>query len=116
MPCARAGWSCPSTAAPSDDEWMLKDLAGGLWRLVVRPAFVIDVRDGAARRRNGDAPAGLVAAFSDVARDFGIERGTIYGVRSRHGLTLDFSADVPSAAHQRFRNVLSVHRHRIKGA
>jgi len=95
---------------------MLKDLAGGLWRLVVRPAFVIEVRDGTARLRRGEAPAGLVAEFSDVARDFGIQSGTIYGVRGRHGLTLDFSTVVPTAAHQRFRNVLSVHRHRIKGA
>jgi hypothetical protein len=95
---------------------MLKDLAAGLWRLVVRPAFVIEILDGTARLRRGEAPAGLVAEFGDVARDFAIQGGTIYGVRARHGLTLDFSTDVPPSAHQRFRNVLSVHRHRIKGA
>lgn len=95
---------------------MLKGLAGALWRLVVRPVFVIEVSDGVARLRRGDAPPGLVAGFSDVARDFGIHGGSIYGVHARHGLTLDFSSAIPPDAHQRFRNVLSVHRHRIKGA
>jgi hypothetical protein len=95
---------------------MLRGLSGALWRLVVRPVFVVEVRDGTARLRRGEAPAGLVAEFSDVASDFGIQGGSIYGVRARHGLTLDFSTDIPADAHQRFRNVLSVHRHRIKGA
>src|SRR5688572_10265207 len=100
-PCARAGWSCRSTrhGRSADTDWV-KGLLAALWRLVVRPAFVIDVHDGVVRLRRGEAPAGLVAEFSDVARDFGIADGTIYGVRARHGLTLDFSTEIPASAHQ----------------
>lgn len=94
----------------------MKGLAAALWRLIVRPLFVIDVRDGAARLRRGEPPPALLVEFSDVARDLGVSSGTIYGVRARHGLTLEFSPDIPTNAHQRFRNVLAVHRHRIKGA
>ena len=95
---------------------MLKGLFAALWRLVVRPLFVVDLRDGAARLRRGEAPPGLVGGFSDVARDLGVSSGTIYGVCAAHGLTLEFSSQIPAHAHQRFRNVLAVHRHRIRGA
>jgi hypothetical protein len=95
---------------------MLRGLPAALWRLVVRPIFVIDFRDCTARLHRGEAPPALVAQFAEVARDFSVSSGSIYGVRARHGLTLDFSTDIPAEAHQRFRNVLSVHRHRIKGA
>ena len=87
---------------------------GAIRRLLIPPVFVIELRGGSATVRSGEPPAGLVAEFSATARDAGLERGTIYGVRASHGLSLDFSTDVPESLHQRFRNVFGVYRHRIK--
>ena len=84
-------------------------------RLVVPPVFVIDLRDGGGRVRSGEPPAALVAEFSQAANDLGLASGTIYVVRASHGVTLEFSPEIPESAHQRLRNILSVHRHRIKG-
>jgi hypothetical protein len=87
-----------------------------LKRLLLRPLFVIQIRDGVARVSRGDVPPGFVHELSGVARDLGLRRGTVYGVRARHGITLAFSHEVPAEAHQRMRNVLALHRQRIKGA
>jgi hypothetical protein len=84
-------------------------------RLVSPPVFTIDISRGTARVQHGDVPGGLVLEFSDVARAFDIRSGTIHGVRARHGIVLSFSGQIPSEAHQRLRNVLALHRHRIKG-
>jgi hypothetical protein len=82
--------------------------------LLIPPVFVIDLRDGRASARSGEPPAGLIAEFSSTAHDLGLARGTVYVVRASHGLTLDFSSDIPESVHQRFRNVFGVYRHRIK--
>jgi hypothetical protein len=87
---------------------------GTFRRLLSPPVFIVELRDGSARVRSGEPPAGLVSDISSTARDLGLNRGTFYAVRAGHGLTLDFSSDVPDAAHQRFRNVFGVYRHRIK--
>jgi len=84
--------------------------------LVIRPAFVIELHDGGAKVRRGDPPGGLVAEFSQTAADVGVTTGRIYVIRGGYGLTLDFSTEIPDHAHQRFRNVLGMYRHRIKGA
>jgi hypothetical protein len=89
--------------------------AAALRRLVIPPVSVVDLRSGAARVRSGEPPAALVAEFSQVAHDLGLTSGTIYVVRASHGVTLEFSPEIPESAHQRLRNILSVHRHRIKG-
>lgn len=93
---------------------VLSGFASAIRRLLVPPVFVIEVRDGSAIVRSGEPPAGLVAEFSSTAQDLGLVRGTIYAVRASHGLSLDFSSDIPDTLHQRFRNVFGVYRHRIK--
>ena len=92
------------------------DLIAAMRRLVLRPSFVVEIHGGVARLDRGAAPAGLVVGFSDAAQDVGIDHGKIYGVKSGLGVTLEFSSDIPAHAHQRFRNVLGIYRHRIKGA
>jgi hypothetical protein len=76
--------------------------------------YVIEIRDGSTSVTGGEPPGGLVADFASTARDAGLANGKIYVVGSRNGPTLDFSADIPEELHQRFRNVLGIHRHRIK--
>ena len=85
-------------------------------RWLVAPAiFVIDIDGEELRVRNGEVPGGMVREFGEAARDFEIRGGTIRGFRASHGITLSFSSDVPAEAHQRFRNILALHRDRIMG-
>ena len=93
----------------------LSQVVASLRRLVIPPLFVIDLRAGAASVRAGEPPGALVAEFSQAARDLELTSGTIYGVRASHGLTLEFSPEIPESAHQRLRNLLALHRHRIVG-
>ena len=95
---------------------LLRRVLDSLRRSLAPPLFVIEIRDGTARTRDGHVPAGLVSGMADVARDLGLRGGTIYGIRRPQGTTLGFSADIPEEAHQRLRNVLATHRHRIPGA
>jgi hypothetical protein len=76
--------------------------------------YVIEIREGSTSATRGEPPGGLVADFASTARDAGLRRGTIFVVGSRNGPTLNFSSDIPDELHQRFRNVLGIHRHRIK--
>jgi hypothetical protein len=94
---------------------LLGRMRAALRQLISPPLFAVDFERGVARARQGEVPPGLLVGLSDVARDLGLSTGTVYGVRGRHGLTLDFSDDIPERAHQRLRNVLAVHRHQIKG-
>ncbi len=93
---------------------LLRRLLARARRLITPPLFVVDVDGGGARLRQGQLPPGLLIGLSDVARDLTLPRGSVHGVRGRHGITLAFSPDIPEPAHQRLRNVLSVHRHQIK--
>lgn len=86
-------------------------------RSLVAPAiFVIDIDGDRLQVRNGEAPGGLIREFTEVAGDLEIRRGTIRGIRARHGITLSFSHEIPTEAHQRFRNILALHRDQIRGA
>ena len=92
----------------------ISGLASAIRRLLIRPLFVVDIRDGSVVVRSGEPPAGLVAEFAATAHDLGLANGTIYAVRAAQGLTLDFSTNIPESQHQRFRNVFGVYRHRVK--
>lgn len=86
-------------------------------RSLVAPAiFVIDIDGDRLQVRNGVVPGGLIREFTDVAGDLEIRRGTIRGIQASHGITLSFSREIPAEAHQRFRNILALHRDRIGGA
>ncbi len=66
--------------------------------------FTIVLDESGAALRRGQAPAAFVRHCSTIARDAGLESGSIYGTRSRQGVSLRFSRDVPEHLHQRFRN------------
>lgn len=89
----------------------LLGLSGAMILLLVafvrhtRVRFIIELEGGAARLRRGDPPSAFVRACSDVARLHRIASGRIVGVRTGSGIALQFSADIPSRAHQAFRNV-----------
>jgi hypothetical protein len=85
-------------------------------RSLVSPAiFTIEIDGDDIHVRSGEPPPGLVREFAEAARDFEIRRGTIRGIRAAQGITLSFSSDIPAEAHQRFRNILALHRDRIRG-
>jgi hypothetical protein len=75
--------------------------------------FEVEFHEGAARLVRRSAPGSLLGDFSDVAEAFDIRDGTLRAVRKGDGLTLAFSSGIPTEAHQRFRNILGVHQHRI---
>lgn len=83
--------------------------------LVAPSIFSIEIDGDEVRVRSGQAPGVLVREFAEAARDVGIGRGTIRGIRAAQGVTLSFSSDIPAEAHQRFRNILALHRDRIRG-
>ena len=83
-----------------------------LSRAVNPPLFAVVVSGGVARLATGTATAAWVADCTAIARDFGIDRGRIEGVRTWRGIGLRFSPDVPVASRQRFRNVFALHRSR----
>jgi hypothetical protein len=75
-----------------------------------------EVDGGAASAQLGDVPPGLLVGVADVMRDLGIANGTICGTHGEGGIiTLQFSDEIPVSSHQRLRNVLALHRHRITG-
>ena len=97
---------------------MLRALTNTLTALrsLVSPAiFEIEIQGDTLSVRRGEAPGGIVGEFADAARDLGIRRGTIRGIRGGHGVTLSFSSEIPAEAHQRFRNILALYRDRIRG-
>ncbi len=66
--------------------------------------FKIVISESGAALRRGQALAAFVEHCATIARDAGLESGSIYGIRSHQGLSLRFSRDVPEHLHQRFRN------------
>ena len=56
-----------------------------------------------------------MADFADIAQAYDIRHGTVRAMRRGDALSLTFSSDIPTEAHQRFRNVLGVHQHRVSG-
>ncbi len=70
-----------------------------------RVRFVVELREGTPEVRRGDPPSSFVRACADVARLYRLRQGRITGVRTGDGIELRFSDDIPSRAHQPFRNV-----------
>ena len=87
-------------------------LIRALFRFLFPPVFVISIQDGSVHKRRGRVAAAFLNDCSDVAREAGIISGTIYGVRHRGGVGLEFSSNIPPDCHQRFRNVWGLHRGR----
>lgn len=81
------------------------------FRRVLHPSiFEVVLERGRARAVKGDVKGAFLNDCADAARFRGIERGRIFGVRSRGGIRLEFSKEIPTEARQAFRNVWGVHR------
>jgi hypothetical protein len=87
------------------------DFLHKIFRFVCFPVFIIAIKNGIASLSRGKAPSKLVSEFSSIAQEQNILRGTIYGVRSSKGVTLDFSPSISDKDRQRFRNIWNLYRH-----
>jgi hypothetical protein len=83
-----------------------------LLRVANPPVCALRIQDGRVQLVKGRPPPAFVSGCSDIAAHFAIRNGHVDCVAGPRGLTLRFSPDVPAASHQRFRNVLGMHRHR----
>ena len=80
-----------------------------IFRFVFPPVFTITIKNGTATLSQGKANNKLVTEFSSIAQEQNILHGTIYGVRSSKGVTLDFSHSIANSERQRFRNVRNLY-------
>ncbi len=78
-------------------------LAAMLWD--ARKAFVVTLQGGQPAVRRGHPPRDFIRGCRDVARLYGLTRGTVYGIRTSSGLQLRFSRDIPARARQPLRNI-----------
>ena len=83
------------------------DFLNQLFRKFVQPEFTVVISDGMAIATQGTISKKALAEFTEVAKLQGISKGTIYGFKSKGGITLEFSRDIRKSDHQRFRNALS---------
>jgi hypothetical protein len=74
------------------------------------PALEIRIAAGEARPHRGTVKRGFLEDCNDIARDYGIRSGRIFGLRKSGRIRLEFSPEIPSAAHQRLRNAYHFHR------
>lgn len=83
----------------------------GHWLVTLaRPAAaVVTFRGAMPVVTRGRAPAGWLHDCAAIGAEFGITRGSIEVVRTWRGLQLRFSPDVPTACHQRLRNVFATY-------
>ncbi len=88
---------------------MLRRFCFWLERLAHPAEFAVAFAEGRARVHRGAPPAAWLADCDDLAREFGLHRGSVDAVRVAGRLQLRFSPDVPRALHQRFRNVFGTH-------
>jgi hypothetical protein len=87
------------------------DFLNKVFRFICPPVFTITIENGIATLSQGEATNKLVTEFSSIAQEQGILPGSIYGVRSSKGITLDFSPSISDSDRQRFRNVWNLYRH-----
>jgi hypothetical protein len=71
--------------------------------------FVIRVRARVPFLVRGKVSQAFVAELAEVLQRHAVRRGTIYGVRRRGTVGLNFSRGIPAAARQSLRNVWAMH-------
>jgi hypothetical protein len=71
--------------------------------------FVIRVRNGFPTVTKGKVSQAFVAELAGTLRDKGIRSGSIFGVRKRNTVSLEFSRSIPKVARQSLRNVWAMH-------
>ena len=75
-----------------------------------RSVFVVRIKDGSARRAKGRVRQGFVGDCSDIAGQFEIQSGQIFGVKRANGVEIEFDSKIPRDSYQRFRNAWSYHQ------
>jgi len=81
------------------------------WQATARGrVFVIRVRNRVPFLTRGKVSQAFVTELAEVLQTHGVRRGSIYGVRRRGSVLLDFSRGIPPAVRQALRNVWSMHR------
>jgi hypothetical protein len=73
------------------------------------PAFEIVFENGTAWPRRGKIKRGFLEDCTEIARMHHIADGRIRGIRHGDAIRLDFSREIPAAAHQRLRNAWQFH-------
>jgi hypothetical protein len=71
--------------------------------------FTIRVRNGFPVVARGKVSQAFVAELAGTPREKGIRSGSIFGVRKRGSLSLEFSRSIPRDARQSLRNVWAMH-------
>jgi len=75
------------------------------WLVQPRSLFVIELVDGAPRRKSGKITAAVLNELAGICRENGITRGRICGVARRGGrIALLFSREFSPGLQQQIRN------------
>jgi hypothetical protein len=82
----------------------MPDILTGLVALLKGRVFEIRLSDGRASVAKGKAPRGFVEDCEAVARDAGLEGGSVWGTGSAKNVSLMFSSGIPDDVRQRLRN------------
>ncbi len=72
--------------------------------------FVITIKAGEVIVNRGQLSTRFISAVASICQDCQIQSGQIMGIRDQGRVKLRFSADIPKAFHQRFRNVWNFHK------
>ena len=75
-----------------------------------RPAFTVRIRNGRATTARGKVYPGFLSDCEAICADCDLHRGAIRGIADGEVIRLRFSAGIPTAHHQRFRNSFNIHR------
>jgi hypothetical protein len=79
------------------------------FRAAAAPEFEIRIDERGVSVKRGKISGRFVGECQAICRDWGITTGTVKGVRTRDGVVLRFSPEVPPEHHQRFRNAWGIH-------
>ena len=101
----------PPGAAPFYYKLLIILVVIGLLWLLLRPhyRFVIEVNQGQARLRRGQATAAFVREVEEVFRELRLDHGSVMGLALGKQVVLRFSRQVPAGGRQRIRNLHRLH-------
>ena len=87
---------------------MVKGILGFIRRLIKKPVFTIRIAGQKVQVVRGEPGKRFANECMAICKLNNIEQGYVYGVKSKHGIRLEFSKDIPESCHQKFRNVYGV--------
>jgi hypothetical protein len=86
-------------------------LVGGAFLVALQPRylFMLRIQNGAIRLASGKVTKAIFEEIGQAARESGVTRGWIGGVRRGRHVALVFSRGIPPAFQQRLRNLWILH-------